>query len=162
MGKKLKSFSKRIKIEAEINEITGKILIRKSEYIGWNDSWIPFVDISEGKSIIVVRAELPGVKEEDISIVVYSTKVELRGIKREQNFPYKVKYIRLEREMGFFRRIILQESVLKLSLLRVYLSWKICETSYNFIVIKSEQVLFHSLVPFFSFLSYITVFHVRT
>jgi len=106
MGKKLKSFSKRIKIEAEINEINGKILIRKSEYIGWNDSWIPFVDISEGKSIIVVRAELPGVKEEDISIVVYSTKVELRGIKREQNFPYKVKYIRLEREMGFFRRII--------------------------------------------------------
>lgn len=106
MGKKLKSFSKRIKIEAEINETTGKIFIRKSEYIGWNDSWIPFVDISEGKNIIVVRAELPGVKEEDISIVVYSTKVELRGIKREQNFPSKVKYIRLEREMGFFRRII--------------------------------------------------------
>ena len=106
MGKKIKTFSKRIKIEAEINEITGKLFIHKGKYSGWNDSWIPFVDISEGKSVIVVRAELPGVKEEDILIMIHSNKVELRGIKREPSFPFKVKYIRLERETGAFRRII--------------------------------------------------------
>jgi len=106
MGKKIKPFSKRIKVEAEINKIAGEIFIHKREFIGWNDSWVPFVDVSEGKNSIVVRAELPGVKEKDITITVHSNKVELKGIKREPNFPFKVKYIRLEREMGRFRRII--------------------------------------------------------
>lgn len=106
MGKKIKPFSKKIKIGADINKIAGKIFIHRSQYIKWNDNWVPFVDISEGKSVIVVRAELPGVKEEDVFIIIHSNKVELRGIKREPSFPFKVKYIRLERQTGTFQRII--------------------------------------------------------
>jgi HSP20 family protein len=106
MGKKIKPVSKKIKIEAEINKIDGKIFIHKRRYNGWNDSWVPFVDISEGKNVIVVRAELPGVREEDVFVIIHSNKVELRGIKREPSFPFKVKYIRLERETGTFQRII--------------------------------------------------------
>lgn len=106
MGKKIKPFSKKIKIEVEIDKNAGEIFIHKREIIGWDDSWIPFVDISEGKNIIVVRAEIPGVKEKDISIMIHSNKVELKGTKKEPDFPEKVKYIRLERETGRFRRII--------------------------------------------------------
>jgi HSP20 family protein len=106
MGKKIRPFSKRIKIEAKIDSIAGEIFIQKREIIGWNDNWIPFVDISEGKSIIVIRAEVPGVKAEDISIKLHSNKVELKGIKKEPDFPLKYKYIRLERETGRFRRVI--------------------------------------------------------
>ena len=106
MGKKIKPFSKRIKIRADIDKIAGGIFIYKKEVIGWNESWVPFVDISEGKNVIIIRAEVPGVNEKDISIMLQSNKVELKGIKREPVFPEKVKYIRLERETGRFRRII--------------------------------------------------------
>jgi HSP20 family protein len=64
------------------------------------------VDISEKQDEVIVNVELPGVAQKDISILLHSNRVEIKGIKRERRSRRPVKYFRLEREFGTFRRIV--------------------------------------------------------
>jgi HSP20 family protein len=64
------------------------------------------VDISEKDDEVIVKAELPGVAQKDISILLHSNRIELKGIKRDRQSRRSVRYFRLEREFGTFRRIV--------------------------------------------------------
>jgi len=106
MGKRIKTVSRIIKIEAEINRIAGKAFVREQEWCGFDDRWVPYVDIAEQNNYIRVEIELPGVDRDDISIVLHSSRLEVKGFKRELREESPVRYVRLEREYGNFRRII--------------------------------------------------------
>ena len=47
--------------------------------------WQPAVDISETQNDYVVRAELPGVKKEDVSVTIENGILTLRGDKKTQS-----------------------------------------------------------------------------
>ncbi|UCC40335.1 MAG: Hsp20/alpha crystallin family protein [Candidatus Aminicenantes bacterium] len=106
MVKRIRPISRVVKIEAEINKIMGEVFFRKKELIGLEDSWIPYVDISERDNDITVRVELPGVEQKDISILLHNSRVEIKGIKKENLAQGKIRYHQLEREYGSFRRFI--------------------------------------------------------
>lgn len=106
MVKKIRPVSRIVRIEAEINKIFGEFFSQKKELLGLDESWIPCVDISEKKDEVIAKFELPGVAQEDISILLHSNRLELKGIKREKRSRSHVKYFRLEREFGAFRRIV--------------------------------------------------------
>lgn len=106
MVKKIRPVSRIVRIEAEINKIFGEFLSQKKELFGLDESWIPCVDISEKKDELIVKVELPGVAQEDISILLHSNRLEIKGIKREKRSRSRVRYFRLEREFGTFRRIV--------------------------------------------------------
>lgn len=106
MAKRIKPVSRIIKIEAEINKIIGEAFFRGNELPGLDESWVPCVDISEKEDEIIVEIELPGVAQKDISLLLHSNKFEVRGIKKESLPSKKIKFFRLEREYGKFRRVV--------------------------------------------------------
>jgi HSP20 family protein len=67
--------------------------------------WTPPVDIYENKDHeIVLRAELPGLKREDIDIRVENSTLTLRGERKQEKEVSKESYHRVERAYGIFTR----------------------------------------------------------
>ena len=67
-------------------------------------SWAPAVDIYEGEHELVVKADLPDVKPEELDIRVENNILTIRG---ERKFEKKVdekNYLRVERSYGSFAR----------------------------------------------------------
>ncbi len=111
MVKKIKPVSRTVKIETEINRIAGEVFFQKRDFLGLDESWVPCVDVSERGDKINIVLELPGVDKEDINILLHSNRLEIKGVKRENLPRSKIKYHRLEREYGKFRRYIFLPSV---------------------------------------------------
>ena len=106
MVKTIKPISRIAKIEEEINRIIGEVFYRKEDYFGLDEGWVPCIDIYEKDNKITIETELPGVTQRDIIILLHSSRIEIRGRKKENLPSSKFKYLRLEREFGNFRRII--------------------------------------------------------
>ena len=111
MVKTIKPVSRIIKIEAEINRIAGEVFVQKKELLGLDESWVPCVDISERGEDLIVEVEIPGVDQNGITILLYSSRIEVKGIKKENLPGSPFKFLRLEREYGTFRRFIFLPSV---------------------------------------------------
>ena len=67
-------------------------------------TWAPLVDIYEDESELVVRAEIPGVKREDINIQVTNDELVISGERKFEEDGGKRNYMRLERPYGPFQR----------------------------------------------------------
>lgn len=106
MVKKIKPVSRIVKIEAEIDRIFGEFFSSNKDLLGLDQSWIPCADISEKNDEVIVKVELPGVAQNDITILLHRNRIELKGVKREQKPRGQIRYLRLEREYGTFRRFI--------------------------------------------------------
>jgi len=72
----------------------------------WRPGVYPLVNISEDHDYYYVRAELPGVKPEDLEITVREGNLILRGERKIPTEEKQVNYHRRERESGFFRRVL--------------------------------------------------------
>lgn len=66
--------------------------------------WAPAVDIAENENEIVLRAELPGMKQEDIDIELTGDTLTLRGERKFENEERKDNFVRVERSYGRFQR----------------------------------------------------------
>ena len=81
------------------------------------DTWYPPVDIHEADGCIVVQAELPGLKKEDIVIEVKNNILTIEGVRTEDRAIKVKNYYRQERRSGKFHRsftfpaVILPEKV---------------------------------------------------
>ena len=67
-------------------------------------SWAPSVDISETDNGFEVRAELPGVAKDDLSVSVKDNFLTLSGEKRQENSDDTQNFRRVERSYGSFQR----------------------------------------------------------
>jgi len=65
---------------------------------------LPAIDVYETPSEYIIEMELPGVDGEDVKVLLFSSRLEVSGFKRELNAPQGSRYTRLEREYGAFRR----------------------------------------------------------
>lgn len=106
MIRRIKPVSRVIKINAEVSGIRKEMPVRRENPLDWDERWVPRVDVYEKKNEIIVEAEIPGVSPSDIAIAVQSNRVEIKGRKLEGPSPGKIKYLRLEREFGSFRRLV--------------------------------------------------------
>ncbi len=68
--------------------------------------WRPAVDIAETKDAFVVKAEIPGVKAEEIQINVDGGMLTLKGERKQENSVEEKGYTRTERAYGSFERRI--------------------------------------------------------
>jgi HSP20 family protein len=66
-------------------------------------TWAPVVDVYEDETSVVVRAELPGMKREDISIEVTQESLTIGGDRKFEPDESR-KYVRMERPYGPFAR----------------------------------------------------------
>ena len=67
-------------------------------------SWMPTVDISEMENGYEIRAELPGVSEDDVNISVTDNVLTVKGEKRQEEETEGKNYHRVERHYGSFQR----------------------------------------------------------
>jgi HSP20 family protein len=67
--------------------------------------WVPAVDIFETESHeVVIKAELPDVRKEDIGVTVENNVLTLTGVRKQEEASGRGKYQRIERRFGSFSR----------------------------------------------------------
>jgi HSP20 family protein len=66
----------------------------------------PAIDVAEEENEIVVRAEVPGCKAEDIGISVYGNTLTISGEKKHEEEKKEKGYYHVESTYGSFRREI--------------------------------------------------------
>ena len=66
--------------------------------------WAPAVDIFEGEHELVVKADLPDIKPEELDIRVENNILTIRGERRFEKKVDEKNYLRVERSYGSFAR----------------------------------------------------------
>ncbi|MEJ5338654.1 MAG: Hsp20/alpha crystallin family protein [Aquificaceae bacterium] len=66
----------------------------------------PVVDVYETDQELVVKAELPGVKKENVEVSIRDNALHIRGEKREEKEEKTETYHRVERVYGKFERVL--------------------------------------------------------
>jgi len=66
--------------------------------------WAPVVDVVETAEALIFKAEVPGVKREDIDIEVTNEGLTIRGERKAEPLEENVDYVRRERAFGPFQR----------------------------------------------------------
>lgn len=67
-------------------------------------TWSPAVDIYETQQEIVVKAELPDLKQEDIQVSLDNDRLSIRGERKFESEVKRENYHRVERSYGTFSR----------------------------------------------------------
>ena len=90
-------------LQEQVNRLFNETFDRSTDE-GSLSTWAPAVDIYETEQELVVKADLPDVKPEDLDIRVENNILTIRG---ERKFEKKVNennYLRIERSYGSFSR----------------------------------------------------------
>jgi len=67
-------------------------------------SRFPVIDIADNENEVVVKAEVPGCKADDIDISVHGNTLTISGEKKQEEEKKEKGYYHLERSYGSFRR----------------------------------------------------------
>lgn len=74
-------------------------------------SWMPLVDIKEEPDRFLIKADIPGVKPEDIEVTMENGALTIRGERSAEKEEKKEGYHRIERSRGsFYRRFAMPDS----------------------------------------------------
>jgi HSP20 family protein len=66
--------------------------------------WWPTVDVSETKDNFVIKAELPGMDEKDVSVTISGDVLTIKGEKKKEEEEKDEQHYRVERYYGSFQR----------------------------------------------------------
>lgn len=69
-------------------------------------AWNPSVDVFESKDNIMVKADIPGMKKEDIEISIHGDTLIIKGEKKEETESKEKDYVKTERFYGSFNRAL--------------------------------------------------------
>jgi HSP20 family protein len=90
-------------LQDRVNRLFGDAYGAREE--GVLSNWVPAVDIFENeKKELVLKAELPEVKKEDVSVTVENNTLTLSGERKFDSEVKKEHYHRIERSYGSFSR----------------------------------------------------------
>lgn len=94
-----------LSIQDRMNKLFEQTLSRSRAEEGIAPStWTPAVDIYETPEAIVLQADLPGLRREDIDIQIQDNTLALRGERRFAKDVREENYLRIERAYGAFQR----------------------------------------------------------
>jgi HSP20 family protein len=69
-------------------------------------SWMPSLDMYETKDDLVLRMEVPGVREKDVTVSITGDLLTVKGERRWDDESKDKKYLHVERAYGQFERLI--------------------------------------------------------
>ena len=78
----------------------------RTDFPELDGTWIPPLDLVETGAALIVAMEAPGLEAKDLVISLQPNRLEIKGRKRETPPPSGSAYLRLEREYGPFRRML--------------------------------------------------------
>ncbi len=88
------------------DSLMGLTLFPQARNFPFERGWYPAIDISEDKNNIVVKADLPGMKQEDIEVVLEDDVLTIRGERKSEKEEKDKNFHRVERSYGAFERSI--------------------------------------------------------
>ncbi len=93
-------------ITSEFSREADRLLsdIFNQNVVRFAEEWIPVVDVTETKDDVIVRAEVPGMTKEDISVILQENVLTLRGEKKQEKRELEAAYHCMERSYGSFVR----------------------------------------------------------
>ena len=94
-------------MQERINRIFGDAYTRRGgdDDVTARGDWMPPVDIFENdQHQLVLKAELPGMKREEIDVRVENNTLTIRGERKKETDVKEEKYHRIERSYGLFTR----------------------------------------------------------
>ena len=92
------------RMERLFDEMVGRGLWRTSEDRPLRGSWVPAVNILERKDAMVITADLPGLKAEEVEVTVEEGILSIRGERKLEETSEDESYHRVERVYGVFER----------------------------------------------------------
>ena len=99
-------------IQQEMNRLFGTFLDPQSGVEGGGRRWIPATDLVEEGDHYVLRADLPGVGEDDVKVELEDNVLTVSGERKSEHEQRKNGYYRIERASGrFARSLTLPEGV---------------------------------------------------
>jgi HSP20 family protein len=72
----------------------------------WISGWTPVLDVYEDKDQFVVKAELPGMKQEDIEVSLHNATLTVSGERKSEQKNKDAGVYRSERYFGRFQRSV--------------------------------------------------------
>jgi HSP20 family protein len=90
-------------LQEQLNRLFNEAFERSSEESSIT-TWAPAVDIYETEHGLVVKADLPDVKPEDLDIRVENNILTIRGERKFEKKVNETNYLRVERAYGSFSR----------------------------------------------------------
>ncbi|HZA45345.1 MAG TPA: Hsp20/alpha crystallin family protein [Rubrobacter sp.] len=95
-------------VQSEMNraldEVFGSPDLTTGRQQGGPTRWAPALDVLQEDGDIVVRAELPGVKQEDVDITCHNGVLTISGVREAEEQKEGSGYYVRERRYGSFRR----------------------------------------------------------
>jgi HSP20 family protein len=107
-------FADLLDIQREMNSLFDFSLSRwgDREESALENAWAPAIDVLDSKDSLVVKADLPGLKKEDIDISVQNGTLVIKGEKKEESERKEKNGVRTERYYGsFYRAVALPSTV---------------------------------------------------
>jgi HSP20 family protein len=92
------------RMERLFDEMVGRGLWRNSEERPLRGTWVPAVNILERPDAMVISADLPGLKAEDVEVTVEDGILSIRGERKLEETSEGESYHRVERIYGVFER----------------------------------------------------------
>ena len=91
-------------LQDEVNRVFSSSFGRSGESGMMRGAWNPSVDIFENKDQIVLEAELPGLKPEDVNISIENNVLTIHGERKFEKKDEEDNFHRVERSYGSFTR----------------------------------------------------------
>ena len=94
------------RFQDEMNNIFARFLGDNDLLWSENRTFWPAIDVAEHEGEVVVKAEVPGCKPEEVEILVQDHIMTIKGEKKDRTEEKKENYYHLESRHGVFRRDI--------------------------------------------------------
>jgi HSP20 family protein len=91
-------------MERLFDQMLGQGLRRSSEERSLRGAWMPAINILEKDEAIVISADLPGLRAEDVEVTVEEGVLTIRGERKLEELSEGDTYHRVERLYGSFER----------------------------------------------------------
>ncbi|MBT9521774.1 MAG: Hsp20/alpha crystallin family protein [Dechloromonas sp.] len=93
-------------ISNSLNKFFGRQITPPGSDVGMlaQADWVPTVDISETDDRYLIKAEIPGVKKEDVKVTVQDGMLAIRGERKQEKEEKGKRFHRIERTYGSFMR----------------------------------------------------------
>jgi len=96
----------------DMNRLLGDFFMTRKEKAMSKLGWMPSVDVSESENEYTIKADIPGMKKEDIKISLERNTMSISGERKEEVEEKNKNYVRREKSYGsFFRSFELPHAV---------------------------------------------------
>jgi HSP20 family protein len=89
---------------ADFGELRDRVDQMFREMAGGESSWTPSVDVIRDNSNVILRADLPGIKPDEVKVTVEDDVLTVSGEHSSESEENKGDYMRRERRYGSFSR----------------------------------------------------------